>query len=277
MWLVIKPSRDCYDYTQFGGNAQNVYESLTCGIGMADVKFSAFCTGEDARLFYCNDCMHNCTDLFGCTGVKRKQYCILNKQYSQEEYEELLPKIKAHMNEIPYVDKRQRVYKYGEFFPVELCPFKYNETDAQEHFPLSKDSAIDKGYKWLNFEDKDHQETVSWNKLPDEIKAVDQGITKEVILCKSWEDDKEKAQERLCTKVYKIIPSELKFYKKYNLPLPRTCPNCRHFERVSLRNPLRLYKRQCMKEGCNEEFETSYSPDRKEIVYCKNCYQQEVL
>jgi hypothetical protein len=27
---------------------------------------------------------------------------------------------------------------------------------------------------------------------------------------------------------------------------------------------------------CNVEFETSYAPDRSEIVYCEKCYQQEV-
>jgi hypothetical protein len=27
---------------------------------------------------------------------------------------------------------------------------------------------------------------------------------------------------------------------------------------------------------CEVEFETSYAPDRPEIVYCEKCYQQEV-
>ncbi|MBU1255355.1 hypothetical protein KKH35_00610, partial [Patescibacteria group bacterium] len=27
---------------------------------------------------------------------------------------------------------------------------------------------------------------------------------------------------------------------------------------------------------CPNEFETSYSPDRKEIVYCEACYNKEV-
>ena len=29
-------------------------------------------------------------------------------------------------------------------------------------------------------------------------------------------------------------------------------------------------------EKCSAQFETSYSPDRPEIVYCENCYKQEV-
>jgi hypothetical protein len=31
-----------------------------------------------------------------------------------------------------------------------------------------------------------------------------------------------------------------------------------------------------MKEGCNNTFETSYAPERPEIVYCERCYQGEV-
>ncbi|KKP59766.1 MAG: hypothetical protein UR55_C0020G0001, partial [Candidatus Nomurabacteria bacterium GW2011_GWF1_34_20] len=52
--------------------------------------------------------------------------------------------------------------------------------------------------------------------------------------------------------------------------------NCRHYERLSQRNPMKLWHRSCMKEGCTNEFETSYAPERSEIVYCEKCYQQEV-
>jgi len=69
-----------------------------------------------------------------------------------------------------------------------------------------------------------------------------------------------------------------------NLPLPRLCPNCRHYQRLAQRNPLKLWHRQCMckKENhehngkCEVEFETSYAPERPEIIYCERCYQQEV-
>ena len=75
---------------------------------------------------------------------------------------------------------------------------------------------------------------------------------------------------------FKIIPQELEFYKKQNFPIPRLCPDCRHFERIKQRNPLKLWHRKCMKPGCTNEFETSYSPDRPEMVYCESCYNNEV-
>ena len=36
---------------------------------------------------------------FGCVGFKHKQYCILNKQYTKEEYEKLVQKIIKQMND----------------------------------------------------------------------------------------------------------------------------------------------------------------------------------
>jgi len=81
----------------------------------------------------------------------------------------------------------------------------------------------------------------------------------------------------MCTTAFKIIPQELALYRKMGLPLPRLCPNCRHFSRLKKTNPLKLWHRKCMKPGCQNEFETSYAPDRPEIVYCESCYQQEVI
>jgi len=69
-----------------------------------------------------------------------------------------------------------------------------------------------------------------------------------------------------------------------NLPLPHLCPNCRHYQRLKQRNPLKLWHRQCMcdktnhdhEDKCVTEFETSYTPNKPEIIYCEKCYQQEV-
>src|SRR3990167_8842209 len=88
------------------------------------------------------DC-HNSNNLFACIGLRNKSYCILNKQYTKEEYEKLVPRIIEHMNTMPYIDKKGRVYKYGEFFTPELSPFAYNETVAQDYFPITEKEAKD--------------------------------------------------------------------------------------------------------------------------------------
>ena len=175
------------------------------------------------------------------------------------------------MNDMPYVDAKGRIYKYGEFFPPELSPFAYNETIAQEYFPLTKEQSIKQGYKWKEKEERNYTIDIKNEDIPDNIKEVNNDIIGKVIEC----NHKGTCNEQ-CTEAFKIIPEEIQFYKRMNLPLPRLCPNCRHYARLSQRNPLKLWHRKCMKKGCTNEFETSYSPDRLEIIYCERCYQQEV-
>lgn len=43
---------------------------------------------------HCHNC-HNCHDVFGCVNLANKSYCIFNRQLSEEEYKQLLPKYKS--------------------------------------------------------------------------------------------------------------------------------------------------------------------------------------
>lgn len=224
---------------------------------------------------YLVDCDH-LNNSFGCISVRKKEYCILNKQYSKEKYEELLPKIVEQMENTPFVDQTGKTYGYGEFFPPELAPFPYNKSIAQEYFPILEKDAKSMGYNWDNIEDKIYTPTKNWKDLPETIKEVNDSILSESILCQAWDENKNKAQEHNCTKTFKITANELVMYNKWSLPLPRTCPNTRYFEMFHQRNLPVFWHRKCMKEGCQNEFETSYSPERPEIVYCETCYQQEI-
>lgn len=233
---------------------------------------------------YLVDCDH-LTNCFGCISVRKKEFCILNKEYSKEEYNKLLPKIIELMNKNPYKDNRGILYKYGEFFPAEISPFFYNETIAQEYFSLNEHSAKKLGYSWNdNSEEKSYIPTLTWKDLPQKILDVDDSILSEIILCEAWDKNKKNAQNHKCTKAFRIIPNELTMYKKYGIPLPTKCPNTRYFESSKKRNSINLWHRTCMcdkknhnHEGrCEVEFETSYAPDRPEIVYCEKCYQNEV-
>ncbi len=220
-----------------------------------------------------SDSVSNC---FGCISVRKSEYCILNKKYSKEEYEEILPKIIKQMGEVPYIDSMGKIYKYGEFFPMELCVHSYNETLAQEYIPINRLIAGKFNYKWDIVSEKNYIPTKSWIDLPENIDEVSDSIISEIILCKAWDLDKEAAQNHKCTKAFKITKDEISMYKRLKVPLPRKCPNTRYFEMFKQRNLVSFWYRKCMREGCNNEFETSYSPDRKEIVYCEKCYQQEV-
>src|SRR3989338_3340062 len=163
--------KDCYDYSNWGDNVQLLYESLICGEGNSELRFCMQCYPNNRNLEYSVFCQRS-SDLFGCMGLKNKQYCIFNKQYTKEEYFELLPKIKKHMDEMPYVDEMGIKYTYGEFFPQICIPHAYNEAFAQEYFPLTKEEAEKMGYLWRDHEIKKYEPTFTKDTLPDSISDV---------------------------------------------------------------------------------------------------------
>ena len=282
--------RDNMDTDVLGIGGELCYESMNTALGVNRMNFCVRCwTGHNSS--YCDNC-DDSRSSFACIGLRNKQHCILNKQYAKEEYETLVPKIIQHMNDMPYTDKRGIVYKYGEFFPPELSPFSYNETIAQEYFPLTKAEAESMGYRWKDPYTKEYNISIQSKDLPDHIKDVKDNILEQTIGC-----EHEGGCNEQCSTAYRIIPQELEFYRKMNLPLPRLCPNCRHYHRLKQRNPLKLWHRGCQCSGdrssngvytnttghqhgsgpCPNEFETSYALDRPEIIYCETCYQNEVV
>jgi hypothetical protein len=262
-FVSMPPNRDNYDISVWGQNSELCYEYSACGNGIYNSKFLVNCWPNIRDTEYCLHC-RNSSNLFGCVGLQNKQYCILNKQYTKEEYENLVTKIKQYMIDMPYLDSKGRVYKYGEFFPIEFSWYGYNNTLAQEILPITKEESIINNYPWYEIELGKYEETISSKDLPDDINEVSEEICKEVIKCLT------------CDKKFKIIPDEFDFLKREKTPLPRSCSDCRYNERINRRLKPKLYKMRCMNIGCNNEFETGYNPKDEDIVYCESCYQKEV-
>ena len=224
--------------------------------------------------YYCDMCF-GISDCLGCFGLKKSQYCILNKQYIKEEYLKLKEKIIEHM---------QETKEWGEYFPGNVSPFAYNESMAQDYFPLTKEEALKAGYKWYDRPPREYEPTLLTKDLPQTFNETSEGITEEIIQCSSQNSTEEKKKYPLCTTAFNMTPLELVLYKKMKIPIPEKCFPCRRQDRFTLRNPRKLWHRQCMcdkkhanHEGhCEVKFETSYAPDRPEIIYCERCYQQEV-
>jgi hypothetical protein len=253
--------KEAHDLT-VSGELSECYEGIVLDHSQLNLFGIFSVKSQDIR--YTEHC-HNCKHIFGCAGFRDSDYCIFNKKYTKKEYEEIIPKIIKHMNDMPYVDKKGNEYRFGEFFPAELSPFGYNETQAQEQFYLGKDEAIKNGYKWQdNIQRTTGKETIKSEDIPESIDDVKDTIVDEILSCIE------------CNRNYKIVPNELVFYRKMVIPIPRRCFHCRHANRVKRQNPFKLWHRKCMNTGCNNEFETSYAPDRPEIIYCESCYQKEV-
>lgn len=270
--LKDETTKDAYDYTIWGAGAESIYECMNIGAGVNNAKFSYVCAlGNTMNTEYSTWCI-DVANVFGCSGLRKKKYCILNKQYTKEKYETLVPKIKEHMNAMPYADAQGRVYTYGEFFPYDLSFYDYNETNAIEYFPLPKEGVLARGWRWRDETPLEHPITMRAEELPSQIADVTDSVLKEVIQCGT------------CGRGYQIVPAELAFLRRFSFPLPQACSQCRHQRRFDSMNPMRLWRRSCMCEQkghahagrCPNEFETSYSPARPEIVYCESCYNAEV-
>jgi hypothetical protein len=205
----------------------------------------------------------NVSNCFGCVNLRKKEYCILNKQYSKEDYFVLRKKIIEDLEKNPYIDKKGRVFKYGEFLPYDLSPFSYNESYAIQYFDLNKEEILNKGFKYTEKNINNITPTLYSQDIPDSINDIDISIIDQILSCVE------------CSKPYKIGTGEFDLLKKINLPIPRNCTDCRHNRRMSRLNMPFFYNRNCAK--CNDSIFTSYAPNRPEIVYCEKCYQQEII
>ena len=115
-------AKDCHDVC-FSDGIELCYESTSLiGYGY---RFTNFCR-DSYDLFYCDNC-HGCKNCFGCSGLRQKQYCIFNKQYEREEYEQQVARLVAHMRE---------TREWAEFFPEKHSIFPYKDTLAEDYFPM---------------------------------------------------------------------------------------------------------------------------------------------
>lgn len=225
-----------YDTTIAGLNLVNGYEQ----IGSSGCHNSAFQVYVDKNqaCYYCISC-RNCKNCFGCEGLKYKEYCILNKQYTAEEYERLVSLI---------IKSMMKAEEWGEFFPSAISPYAYNESLAFTYFPMTKEEVQTKGWQW-----KDPEDNVGATSQSEESKTCSE-----------------------CKKHYKLIKQEKEFYQKYAISEPQKCPNCRYKERVDSMPPMKFWKRRCMNGDCKNTFQTTWAPERPETIYCEKCYLEAI-
>lgn len=247
-----KGPKDCIGITGYGVNGEQLLECVSTRFSSNVI--GSYAIEQSQNILYSFSCLSSNHDLIGCDSLKNSQHCILNKQYSKEEYE----KIREHI-----VKELTDLGIYGLMIPPELAPFAYNETIGQDNMPLTREEAISQGFRWEDdIQKTEGKETLKREDIADHIKDIDDSITREILACKD------------CNRNYKITEQELLFYKKMNLPIPRKCFYCRHQDRIKRRGPYKFWNRNCAK--CDKDIVTNYAPERPEIVYCERCYQNEV-
>jgi len=240
--------KDSYDFL-VAGECEQAYESLT-----PDNSYRSLGTIFSNKSSYSRYTLHCPTsnNIFGSVSVRKGEYIILNKRYTKEEYEELLPEIIKHMKETG---------EYGEFMPAQMSFFGYNETMAQEVMPLTKDQAIEKGYNWQGDLVKPlGSTTLPVIDIPNDIIDVSDSVVDEVLECAE------------CKRNYRIVQQELKLYRRMRIPIPRKCFQCRIDRRINVRSLGRLLFRNCGK--CEAEVRTPYQKEHVATVWCNDCYKK---
>ncbi len=212
---------------------------------------------EDSSYVYYSKSCYNCTNCFGCFGLRNKQYYILNKKYDKDEYFRLISLIIENMKESG---------DWGNFFPIWMSPFGYNESIVSEYMPLSKSEALLQEFKWQdNIPKTIGQENCSIDDLPNNPDEYNEDeLLSKILKCE------------FCDKNYHLISREIAFYKKMKLRIPTKCFNCRHGIRMNSRNPRILSLVRCY--SCDKITQTTYpkSKHNQYRIYCEECYKKEI-
>ena len=258
--FVLKNSEDC----SFASHGENNRDCQDCNY-FDNSELQYFCTNLEknyraafgALVWYTSDSYYvtscfNSNHLFGCSGMKKHAFCVLNKEYPPAEYEHLVARIIEHM---------KHTGEWGRYFPAAVAPFSYNESTAADYFPLSRDEALRRGYSWKETP-RAAAEGEAY-RVPSSINEVSDEIVKAALCCNS------------CGKNYRVVQQELRFYRKMDAAVPSRCPNCRHLARMESTNPHQLWQRSCAR--CSNTVLSSYSPQRAAAVYCGSCYEKYAL
>jgi hypothetical protein len=181
---------------------------MVCQGANYNARNSGFCYalfGADS-CWYSHWLFNNCTNCFGCIGLKNKSYCILNKQYTKEQYFELVPRIVSLM---------KKYGEWGEFMPIDFAPFSYHESWASDYLDeISEQELLKHGYRTGTYDwPTDSSGAKSSCELPDSDFSIEEYLGKKVVC-------------EISKRVFNYQRKELDFYKRMKIPLPR-----RHWER----------------------------------------------
>jgi len=235
MWIV--GSKDCMDCHKITGS-----ELMLHSVDVLNSYHSAYIQDSSN----CSDCyfsydLRGCTNCLFCYNLRNKSYCVKNKEVGREEYLKEYQKVfngsyATLLDSISEYEKiKEQIEGKGElslFMTQHFSTFGYNESAAYDYYPITKEEALKQGYLWQDdVAITTGQETILTENVPDDINSVSDDFLKEIFSCIN------------CKRNYKIVLEELKYLKRFSLPLPRECPQCRMAFRRKMRLPFKLWHR----------------------------------
>lgn len=244
--FTVHQVSNCLDLSFNGSSARFSFDSLTL-VNCERVMFSQVMNTVSDSCY--SEFCSSSRDLFGCIAVKNSQYCILNRQYSADEYAALRAQI---------VEEMKARGEWGEFFPAWLSPFAYNEAIVNEYLPLEREEALERGYRWR--EEREFAAPAGVvGKVPSMVAEAGDEVVEETFYCEAT------------NKPFRIIRAELEFHRRMGTPLPRWCPDVRHLGRMGRRARRRLVGRGCGR--CGRTLATAHDQGYAGDVVCAGCYR----
>ena len=242
-------TKDCID--QLGTWHDEVSGANSCVYGGYQITNSSWSNARYSEYLDICDEVEYC---FGCVGLRKKKYCILNKQYGKEEYENLKNKIIADM---------KAGGEYGKFLPYSMGVCEYNLCNGIIYFPsTTKEEILEKGGYWSD-EDLSSSDGMLSRELPDSINDTNENITKQALICPE-------SNYR-----FNISMAEYEFHKRKNFALPRLHFDLRMLKKAKKITTLRGYPYKCV--YCKQKIDAYYPPEwGYQKIACEECYKQNI-
>jgi hypothetical protein len=247
--ILTVAGKDCY-YTDGSMQQERCYSDMDSLPG-SECRMTIWCC-SCIDMEYSTLCT-NCEHCFGCVGLRHKKFCILDKQYTEEEYWPLVDAIRTAMLERG---------EYGEFLPYTSSPLAYNNSAAMIFFPIEEQEARQLGARWYTFPHEATQNE-SADAIPFKLADTDDSILKRTFCCP------------VSGRAFRFVKPELEFHREMNLALPRVHPTVRRSTRAAQQFPMQLHPRTCAM--CKTSMLSRIPPSFAAPVLCQECYGQAVI
>ena len=154
--------------------------------------------------------LQGCSDCIGCISLRQKKNCILNKEYSKEEYERFKKHIIESLGDY-----------YGSAPPFYLAPFTYQDSAYRDYEEMTREEVEKIGWVYGEEEKTEGGDYRSISEIPDVNNGGDE--IERVYKCE------------VSNKPFKIIKHEINLLKRIGAPLPRKHHDVRFAERTQYR------------------------------------------
>lgn len=239
---------------------QNIY--FGCDIVQSNQCRYSYLLMRCQNVEYSTEC-YDCEDCFGCVGLRKKRFCILNKQYSEEEYWKKLDELKCAMLERG---------EYGAFLPAQMSPAYFPEGGSVRYY-LADPEKFAQATNAYTFKAEDEgalgsalanaNDLPDATTIPDSIDDIDDSWIGKALYDSAYK------------RPFSLFAPEVALYKKLRVAPPVSHHVKRVLDLTLTSNTGVFEKHPC--KICQKEVTISRNPTYPDHqVLCKTCYLEYI-